>query len=200
MSTKRFKAVCAIALAAATMASAQSEGPPPSPWLFLGLRVAVAGEITQPAGFNAAIQSFYPSPNAYFPVYSQIGLNLAEQVSIAESGYRLSFSELVLLSGLDQNFALPLLRLMVGVLMPFGLEAGLGPQLELTKTSSAIGVAPSLIYSIGWRFSIGAVTLPVTLVVDPLPPERHVRVSLMAGVDYGLSPSRPPTPKTPFNY
>jgi len=181
-------------------ADSAGAGAPAEPWFFLGPRVAVAGEVAQPADFNAEIQRFYPSASTYFPVYSQIGLEIAERLSAMGSGYRLSFREQLLISGLDQNFALPVARVLLGVLTPFGLEAAIGPQLELVYSGSALGVAPSLVYSVGWRFSLGSISVPVFAVAEPLPPDRKARISVMAGVDYGFAPARPAKPQTPFNY
>ena len=196
----RMRTLIFLVLVPAAAGWTQSDSPAAgAAWLYVGPRIAVAGEIAQPADFNAEIQRFYPSSSSYFPVYSQIGVEVGERVSLAGSGYRLSFREQVLVAGLDQNFALPVFRLMLGVLTPFGLEAAIGPQLELGYGSSTAGVSPSLVYSLGWRFSFGAVSVPVFVVADPLPPNRKVRVSIMAGVDYGFSPARP-KPTAPFNY
>ena len=177
---------------------AQQAAPRP-PWLFLGPRIGVGGEIAEPSDFNGTIQRLFPSGNSYFPVYSQLGIDLAERVPLAATGYNLSFSQLLTVSGLDQNFALPVLSLLLGVMTPFGLEASLGPQLEVANAGGGAFLAPSMVYAVGWRLTFGGISVPVTLFVNPLPPERRVRLAVLAGVDYGFSPSRP-TPHPPFNY
>lgn len=182
-----------------TGSAGQRQAAPRPPWLFLGPRMGVGGEIAQPSDFNDTIQGLFPSGNSYFPVYSQLGINLAERVALAESGYNLSFSELFTVSGLDQNFAFPMLSLLLGLVTPFGLEASLGPQLELANNGSGAFLAPSMVYAIGWRLSFHGISVPVTVFVNPLPPDRRVRLAVLAGVDYGFSPPGP-TPRPPFNY
>jgi len=172
---------------------------PRAPWLFLGPRIGVGGEISQPSDFNDTIQRFFPSGHSYFPVYSQIGLDLSERVSLADTGYHLFFSQLLIVSGLDQNFALPSFSVLIGAMAPFGLEVALGPQVELADDGNGAYVAPSLVYAVGYRLRVGGLSLPVTVFVDPLPPTRRVRLTVLAGVDYGFAPSRP-KPPPPFNY
>ena len=183
----------------AAPAQAEPPSPPRSPWLYLGPRIGVGGEIAQPSDFNDTVQRIFPSGHAYFPVYSQIGLDLSERVPLAQTGFHLSFSQLLTVVGLDQNFALPVLDLLLGATTPFGLEAGLGPQLELADDGSGISLAPSIVYAVGWRFSFGGVSLPVMMFIDPLPPTRRVRLAVLAGVDYGFTPPGP-RPPAPFNY
>lgn len=172
---------------------------PRTPWLFLGPRIGISGEISQPSDFNDTIQRFFPTGHSYFPVYSQIGVDLSERISLAQTGYHLFFSQLLTVSGLDQNFALPVFDLLLGAMTPFGLEAALGPQLELANDGSSTYLAPSMVYAVGWRFSISGLSLPVMLFVDPLPPTRRVRLTVLAGVDYGFVPPGP-KPPSPFNY
>jgi len=180
-------------------AQAEPSPPPRSPWLSLGPRVGVGGEIAQPSDFNDTVQRIFPSGHTYFPVYSQIGVDLSEQVPLAQTGFHLYFSQLLTVVGLDQNFALPVLDLLLGATTPFGLEAGLGPQLELADDGSGVSLAPSIVYAVGWRFSFGGVSLPVMMFVDPLPPTRRLRLAVLAGVDYGFTPPAP-KPPAPFNY
>jgi hypothetical protein len=180
-------------------APAQPPAAPRPPWLFLGPRIGISGEISQPSDFNDTIQRFFPTGHSYFPVYSQIGVDLSERISLAQTGYHLFFSQLLTVSGLDQNFALPVLDLLLGAMTPFGLEAALGPQLELANDGSSTYLAPSMVYAVGWRFSISGLSLPVMLFVDPLPPTRRVRLTVLAGVDYGFTPPGP-KPPSPFNY
>ncbi len=169
------------------------------PWLYVGPRIGVGGEIAQPSNFNDTVQRVFPSGHSYFPVYSQIGLDLSERVSLAETGYHFFFSQLLAVSGLDQNFALPSLSFLLGAMTPFGLEAALGPQLELANDGGGAYVAPSLVYAVGYRLHVGFVSIPVMLFVDPLPPNRRIRLTILAGVDYGFAPSRPKPPPA-FNY
>ena len=169
-------------------------------WLLIGGRVGVSYELAAPADFNSEIQAFFPSSSSYFPVYSSLALSVTERFPIGDSGFRLALTELPMVSGIDQNFAMPSFILLVGVQSAFGLEGGVGPAIEPFFSSGSIKAGPSLVYSLGWRFEAGRASIPVTLLVDPLPPNRHLRVSLVAGIDYGFAPTLPKPKKPPFNY
>lgn len=190
---------------APTGTSTPAAKPATAPWLLVGGRIGAAYEYAKPSTFNALIQPFFPSRSTYFPVYSIVGVSLTESIAISDTGFRLALTQLPAVSGLDQNYAMPQVTLLVGIQTAFGLEGGVGAQLEpvLAAGSSNIEVGPSLVYSVGWRFTFGKVSVPITLTADPLPPGRHrghPRVLLTAGIDYGFAPSAPKAPKTPFNY
>ncbi len=188
-----------LALAAWLPAQESEEKPP---WLHVGLRLGVTGAVADPAVFTKYVQSVYPGNRQYFPLYSQIGIGLEQRVPLGFVGGRLVFQELVLVSGLDQNFALPLLGLLMGYRFPFGLDLGLGPELTLGRQGTKIVVLPALMYSVGWYFSIGNFSIPVLLLFSPLPPDRAMRFTLLSGFDYGVRIRLPKREKkkTPFNY
>ena len=186
------------AASGSSVAASQSS----APWLFVGGRIGAGYEYAKPSDFNSLIQPFFPSANSYFPVYSTLGLSVTESIAIAQTGFRFTMTQLPSVSGLEQNYAMPRLTLLFGVQTGFGLEGGVGPQIEPVVASAGSGVAvgPSLVYAVGWRFSFGRVSVPVTLMVDPLPPHRHPRATLMAGIDYGFAPKAPKPRRAPFNY
>lgn len=169
------------------------------PWLHVGGRIGVTYEFGNKAEFNNAVQQFYPNNFTYFPLYSRVGAALSERVPIGKTGHRFTVSQLLEVTGLDQNFALPSLTLLMGVETSFGLEAGLGPKLELSIANGGYYLAPSLVYAVGWRFQANQVEFPVAVLVEPFPPQRRVRVSIIAGIDYGI-PRAEPKPQKPFNY
>lgn len=173
-----------------------------APWLLIGGRMGVAYEYAKPSEFNALIQPFFHSKNSYFPVYSVLALSVTERFAIGDTGFRLTLTQLPTVSGLDQNYAMPRFAFLVGVQTNFGLEGGIGPEIEpvVKPAGSGVTVGPSLVYSVGWRFSFGHVSLPITLMVNPLPPSRHPRAALLAGIDYGFAPKAPKVRRPPFNY
>jgi len=178
----------------------ESEEKPP--WFHVGLRLGVTGAVADPGNFTKNVQSVYPGNRQYFPLYSQVGIALEQRVPLGFVGGRLVFQELVLVSGLDQNFALPLLGLLMSYRFPFGLDLGLGPELTLGRQEAKIVVLPALMYSVGWYFSIGNFSIPVLLLFSPLPPDRAMRITLLSGFDYGVRIKLPKREKkkTPFNY
>lgn len=186
--------------AAAGTSGAKQPGVRPMPWLFVGGRAGVAYELATQSQFNATIQTLYPSTNTYFPLYSVLGIALTERIPIGHTGYRLLLVEQPMVAGIDQNYALPSFTFLVGMQTNFGLEAGLGPEVQASAGSSGVVAALSLVYSIGWRFSMGTVSFPISLMIDPIPPHRHPRAALTFGIDYGFAPSLPRKPRPPFNY
>ena len=188
-----------LALVALLPAQANEEKPP---WLFAGIRLGVTGAVAEPGDFTAIVQSVFPGSRDYFPLYSQIGLELEQRIPLGFVPGRLIFQELILVSGLDQNFALPLLGLLLGYRFPFGLDIGLGPELTLGRQSEKIIMLPALMYTVGWYFTIGNFSIPVVLVYSPLPPDRKMRITLLSGFDFGVKIKLPKREKkkTPFNY
>ncbi len=184
----------ALALLASLPAAAQ-EAQGREPWLFVGPRVGATWAMTSVSRFDQELEATYGGGREYFPLYSQLGFSLAQHFRLRPGEYRLIVQEQVLLSGLDQNCVLPSLSLLVGVHVPLGLEAGLGPELTFSPLR---GVQPTLVYALGWRFSLKATSVPVLLMLSPLPEDRIVRLTLLSGVDFELLPK--PRRKAPFNY
>jgi len=194
-------ALFSLALAAQLPAQDTDQKPP---WLFAGIRIGLTGAVAGAADFNTIVQEIYPSEHDYFPLYSQIGLGLEQRVPVGIIPGRLTFQELFLVSGLDQNFALPLLGLLVGYRFPFGLEIGLGPEFTPRLSKENVVLRPALMYTAGWYFNKGNSSIPVMLIYSPLPPDRKMRITLLSGFSYGVRikiklPKREKK-KTPFNY
>jgi hypothetical protein len=188
-------AVIALLLGCPALLSAQEGG---TPWFTAGVRAGVGGGLVAPAEFDAAVQEIFPREKSYFPVYSRVGLAAGQRLLTGPAG-RVTLEEWMLVSGLDQNIALPAGSLLLSYRAPFGLTVGLGPELSMVSRDGTLGVAPALIYVAGWTFSLGRVSLPVLLIADPLPFERWIRLSLMAGLDFGLT-LKLPGRRPPFNY
>ncbi len=177
-------------------------GEPEAPWFYLGPRFGGTWALTNVEGFTHLIQPIYPNSLGYFPVYSQFGLGLTQRFRLPFGGFQVAFQEWALVSGLDQNFALPAFSLLVSVRAPFGLELGLGPQLGVWRERKGVVVHPALVYAVGWNFLFQRIALPVYLIFDPMPTDRVGRGTLLVGLDYGgrLKLPKAPKEKTPFNY
>jgi hypothetical protein len=166
------------------------------PWLFVGPRAGLTWAMTSASRFDQELQELFSGTRSYFPLYSQLGLSLAQHLRLRPGGSRLVIQEAALLSGLDQNYALPALNLLVGVHFAPGVEASLGPELIFPPSG---GVQAALIYALGWRFPLKAASVPVLLVFSPLPEDRLARLTLLSGIDFELLP-KIHRKKTPFNY
>ncbi len=177
--------------------AAEEQSPP---WLWLGPRIGVTGVISKASEFDDIIQEFFPKSRKYFPLYSEIGVAVEQRIRIGDSGYRLFLQERILVGGLDQTAVLPSLSLLLGFSTPFGLEIGLGPEFSLDSKSDGAVIAPAMVYSLGWSFrTSGGTRIPVVFSAVPIPPEGKPRLSLLTGLDFGLSFKREKK-KTPFNY
>lgn len=166
------------------------------PWLFVGPRAGVTWAMASASRFDQELQALYGSGHTYFPLYSQLGVSLSQHLRLRPSGYRLIIQEGALLSGLDQNYALPAVHLLLGVHLPLGVEAGLGPELTFPPSG---GVQAALVYALGWRFPLKGASVPLLLVFSPLPEDRLPRLTLLSGIDFELLP-KIQRKKTPFNY
>ncbi len=188
-------------MVAAALLPAQAEEEKP-PWFFAGFRLGLTGAIADPGDFTRYVQSVFPGYRQYFPLYTQIGLALEQQVPLSFASGQLVVQELVLVSGLDQNFALPLLGLLLGYRFPFGLAVGLGPELTLGRQDASIVLLPALMYSVGWYFNVGDFSIPILLLYSPLPPDRKMKFTLLSGFDFGVRIRLPKREKekSPFNY
>jgi hypothetical protein len=182
-----------------TALPAEEEQAPP-PWLWVGPRIGITGEISKPSDFDDRIQQFFPKSRKYFPVYSEIGLAVEQRIRIGGSGYQLFLQQRILVGGLDQTVALPSLSLLLGFSTPFGLEIGLGPNFSLEEKSDGAVIAPAMVYTLAWTFFISdGIKIPVIFSAVPIPPEGKARLSLLAGLDFGLRFKREKK-MTPFNY
>lgn len=181
---------------------ANTKSPVKLPWLLVGGRIGLEYDFTSQSSFNARIQAIFPTTSKtveYFPLYSHIGVSVTERIPIGDTGFRMTITELPLVSGFDQNYSLPSFTLLIGFETDFGLMVSAGPSIEPISKSGGLAPGLSLIYSAGYRLTLGSISIPMALLVDPLPPDRHVRLGLIAGVDYGFRPSIPKK-STPFNY
>jgi hypothetical protein len=189
--------IISISVLPAEEVSAEQDAPP---WLWLGPRIGVTGVITKPSDFDDYIEEIFPKSRDYFPVYSEIGLAVEQRVRIEGNGYQWFLQERILVGGLDQTVALPSLSLLLGISTPFGLEIGLGPDFSLESKSGGAVIAPAMVYTVTWVFYISDGTkIPVTFSAVPIPPEGKARLSVLAGLDFGLRFEREKK-KTPFNY
>ncbi len=188
----------ALALVLGLPAAAQ-EAQPKEPWLLVGPRAGVSWVMADAGVFDKALQELSPSERSYFPLYSELGLSLAQHVRLPPGKFRLTIQEALSVRGLDQNYALPALSLLVGVHRAPGLEISLGPELIFPPNGE---VQLALIYTLGWRFSFKGASLPLLLVLSPLPQDRLGRLSLLSGIDFAFRPKLPKISrkKTPFNY
>jgi len=177
----------------------QAEEEQSQPWLWVGPRIGITGVVSKPADFDTNIQQFFPKSRQYFPLFSEIGVAVEQRIQIGDSGYELFLQERILVGGLDQTVVLPSISVLLGFSTSFGLDVGLGPDFSLESKSDGAALAPAMVYILGWSFTLDGKKIPLLLSSVPIPPEGKARLSLLTGLDFGLSFKREKK-KTPFNY
>jgi hypothetical protein len=93
---------CLFLFGAVSISILPAEDQAPPPWLWVGPRIGISGEISKPSDFDDRIQEFFPKSRKYFPVYSEIGLAVEQRIRIGDSGYQLFLQQRILVGGLDQ--------------------------------------------------------------------------------------------------
>jgi hypothetical protein len=169
------------------------------PWLWVGPRIGISGEISKPSDFDDRIQEFLPKSRRYFPLYSEIGMAVEQSVLLGQKGHRLFLQERFLIGGLDQTMVLPSLSLLLGFRAASGLQIGLGPDFSLESDGGDADLAPAMVYTLGWSFTLDGKKIPLVLSAVPIPPEGKPRFSLLTGLDFGFSFKREKK-QAPFNY
>jgi hypothetical protein len=197
MKSKRalFVIVCVLALAAVDLGAQDQESPP---WLWVGPRMGVTSVVTSQWRFDRQMQAINSRDVMYYPVYSQVGLNLDQRVQFC-AGSSLLFRETVLLGGLDQNVLLPSFAALAGIGWDFGLEVLIGPEVSRDASDGDPEPVWSFAVAVGWVFQVCGRPMPVSLVVVPLSADWEPRITALVGFDF---PVRFPIEKKklPFNY
>jgi hypothetical protein len=155
------------------------------PVLEFGPRLGATGVIINPDTFNATMQALFPTPGRhYFPAFSEMGVEATQLVPLGEGGSSLCFRQIFLLGALDQSIVVPTLNAILAYQMPFGLEIGVGPFFSITSSGGSIVLAASVVYEVGYTFEMKGFSLPVNLLMVPLPGYANPRLTLTTGFDF----------------
>ena len=152
-----------------------------------GPRVGATYVVVSKEDFNASLQNAFPRDSAYFPLITQFGLNLEQRIRLGDTESHFAFQEVIVVGGLDQGIVLPSFSCLIGFRSKAGLEFGLGPNVTLSRSPEGLGVAVSVIYALGWTFSIQDVHIPVDIAIVPTPVDGCPRISLLTGFNFGGS-------------
>jgi hypothetical protein len=175
-------AAAALCLVSARL-EAQQEGQGPS--LEFGPRLGVSALLMAPDAFNSGVQSIFPSSDRYyFPVFSQMGVEAVQLISLRGGKSALTIHEVFLLGGLDQSMAIPTLDLIVGYRSWLGFEVGLGPHFAVNVPSGALKLAASVVYAFGWVFHFKGFSVPLTLTLIPLPSYANPQFTFVTGFTF----------------
>jgi hypothetical protein len=163
--------------------SAAQEGEPPRLEITFGPRVGVTYVMANPQEFDDAVQEIFPdSSRQYIPIFTQFGLNFEQRIRLGDTQSHFAFQEVLLLGGVDQNFYLPSLSVLIGFRSRAGLEFGMGPNLTLQNRSGSLNPSLAVAFSAGWTFTFSNVFVPVDLAFVPSP--EGPRLSLLTGFNF----------------
>ena len=118
-------AALAMIFVAAGGLAAQEEAPRTR--LVFGPRLGISAAVMEPEDFNNHMQSLLSdSSRSFFPVYTEMGIQLQQLLPLGGTGSYLTFQQTLLMGGLEQSMPLPSGYMTIGYRMPFGLELGSG--------------------------------------------------------------------------
>jgi hypothetical protein len=182
MNRSTFSLILLFLVLGAALAAAQ-EGEPPRLEFAFGPRVGVTYVMASPQEFNDAVQEIFPDGSRdYIPIFTQFGLNFEQRVRLGDTSSHFAFQEVLLLGGVDQNFYLPSLSVLIGFRSRAGLEFGMGPNLSLKHSSGSLGASLAVVFSAGWTFMFSNVFVPVDLAFVPSP--EGSRLTLLTGFNF----------------
>ena len=152
-----------------------------------GPRVGVSWVTVNPEQFNESVQQiFSDETRAYFPIFTQFGINFEQRIRLGTTKSHFAFQEVIIIGGLDQNIVLPSLNFLIGFRSHAGLEFGLGPNITMSKSADGIGITVSVVYAVGWTFFFQNVFVPVNIAVVPSLSEGHLRITFLTGFNFKL--------------
>lgn len=117
-------------------------------------------------------------------VVSQFGWHFEHQISPTGGGPQFVIQFVPLIAGVEHGKFLPSVTFAMGIRFPSGIEAGLGPNLQIADDPST-----GLVIGIGKSFNYGGVNIPVNLAYT-LNPNGN-RFTILLGYAIQRGPSRP---------
>ncbi|MBN1685329.1 MAG: hypothetical protein JW852_01685 [Spirochaetales bacterium] len=160
------------------------EIPIPEIDLVVGPRVGLTGIIMDFEQFNTEMQVGFPRDVDYIPIFTEFGFSAKQVVGMGDSGRNLIIEELVLLAGLDQSFAIPAIRFLLGIEGRLGSEIKVGPYLVFTDNSGKVGIQASFVYSLGWTISSRGMIIPIDISFVPQPSYWQPRITITTGLSF----------------
>ena len=160
------------------------EIPVPDVALVIGPRIGLSAIIMGFDEFNTEMQVGFPRDIDYVPIFTEFGFSTKQVVAMGDSGRNLVVEELFLLAGLDQSFAIPAFRFLLGVEGRIGSEIKVGPYLAFSDNSGKVGLKASFVYSIGWTFRSKGMIIPVDISFVPQPSYWQPRITITTGLSF----------------
>jgi hypothetical protein len=130
------------------------------------------------------MQVGFPKDVDYIPIFTEFGFSAKQLVAMGDSGRDLIIEETFLIGGLDQSFAIPAVRLLLGLEGRVGSEIKLGPYLTFKDNDGKVGIKASFIYSIVWTIKSKGMIIPIDISFVPQPSYWNPRLTITTGLSF----------------
>lgn len=103
-------------------------------------------------------------PGEFHRVISQFGWHFEHQITPEGGGPQFIIQFVPMVAGVEHGFFIPNATVAVGIRLPGGLEAGMGPNIQLPKNLDPEGrVSSALLVAVGKTFDYGGVSIPLNI-------------------------------------
>ena len=140
-------------------------------------------------GIKEELKELLP-PGEFHRVISQFGWHFERQITPeVRGGPQFVIQFVPMVAGVEHGSFIPNATLAVGIRLPSGFEAGIGPNIQLPKNLEKGGrVTSALLVAVGKTFHYGGVSIPVNIAYAINP--NGNRVSFILGYAIQRTPSR----------
>ena len=102
-------------------------------------------------------------PGEFHRVISQFGWHFEHQIMPEGGGPQFLIQFVPMVAGVEHGFFIPNATVAVGIRLPGGLEAGMGPNIQFPKNLERGRVTSALVLAVGKSFHYGGVSVPVNI-------------------------------------
>ena len=102
-------------------------------------------------------------PGEFHRVISQFGWHFEHQITPEGGGPQFVIQFVPMVAGVEHGFFIPNATLAVGIRLPSGFEAGIGPNIQLPKNLARGSVTSALLVAVGKSFHFGEVSIPMNV-------------------------------------
>ena len=113
-------------------------------------------------GIKKELRELLP-PGAFHSVISQFGWHFEYQIMPEGGGPQFIIQVVPMVAGVEHGYFIPNATLAVGIRLPSGFEAGMGPNIQFPKNLERGRVTSALVVAVGKSFHYGGVSVPVNI-------------------------------------
>ena len=114
-------------------------------------------------GIKPELKKLLP-PGEFHRIISQFGWHFEHQIAPEGGGPQFLLQFVPMVAGVEHGFFIPNATVAVGIRLPNGLEAGIGPNIQLPKNLESRGkVTSALLVALGKTFDFGGVSIPINI-------------------------------------